>query len=163
MSHFAIFLASTQMMLVMLGCESGDGETEPGQQADAVGAAAIAVDSSALSAADIARVVVTVSGDGISPDIVALLTESPEDQWSGTIADIPAGTDRTFVAEAFDSSDTLIYSGTVSGVTILDGGVTAVTILIQQVDPLNPFANAVPVITAFVTPLSWWIPVGTWR
>jgi hypothetical protein len=119
------------------------------------GAAAVRVNASALSAADIAEVVVTVSGDGISPDIVVVLAEGPEDQWSGIIEDIPAGADRTFRAEAFDSAGALIYVGTATEVTIEDGATTSVTIYLQEADPPPPFANAVPVITSFtVSPMA---------
>ena len=109
--------------------------TEP--EPEGSGSAVVDVQISALSAADVARLVVTVTGEGISPTIVAELPEGPDDVWSGTIEGIPAGTDRTFTAEAFNPSDELIYAGSATGVTIENSVTTSVTIYLQQVDPIS--------------------------
>ena len=113
------------------------------------GAMAVKVSGAALSAADIARVTVTVSGDGISPDITAEMVESPDNHWSGLIDDIPAGEGRRFVAEAFDEEDNIVYSGVLEDVVIESGVTAQVTIFLQQTEPPEPFDNAVPLITSF--------------
>lgn len=129
-----------------LGCDNPK-PSEP----EGAGSAVI----NALSSADISRVVVTVSGDGISPDIVVELSENPPDSWQGLIEDIPVGTQRIFTAEAYDDTDALIYSGQATGITIVGGVTISVTIPLQEVDPPPPFGNAVPIITSFVvSPLS---------
>ena len=127
------------------GCD-GTAHPEPGSG----GSAQIAIRTSAVAAADIVRIVVTVSGNGISPDIVMELLDQPGDIWDGLINNIPEGVDRTITAQAYDSADTLIYSGAVTGVTIEGNETTFVTIQLQQVDPPTPFGNAVPIITSFV-------------
>ena len=55
-----------------------------------------------LSASDVPRVKVTASASDMSP-LVAELARS-DGSWSGLINNIPSGTNRSFLAEAFDSS-----------------------------------------------------------
>ncbi len=114
------------------------------------GSVVIGVQGAALSLDDIVRLTVTVSGPSINPNIVSELIEDPANSWSGTIDNIPAGDNRTFLAEAFDASDTLVYSGSAENVTIADGVTTQVNIYLQQVDPPEPFANAVPKFDSLV-------------
>ncbi len=127
--------------LAMSGC---------GEQSDGSGSASISIKSQALSTADIDHVTVTVSGPNITPNIVATLSGDPGSGWSGLIEDIPAGDNRTFLAEAFDSGDVLLYSGSAPTVTITDGGTAVVLIFLQQVDPPDPFENSVPRFTSLV-------------
>ncbi|MCP4605865.1 MAG: hypothetical protein GY847_36015 [Proteobacteria bacterium] len=123
------------MVFVLSGCLDTNG----------YGSATLGVDVSALSVDDISAIQVTVSGAHISPDIVSDLTKDPvTGDWSGVIDDIPAGDGRTFLAEASNASAQVIYSGSVTGVTITDGEQSVVTIFLQQVTPPDPFINSVP-------------------
>jgi hypothetical protein len=129
--------------LVVCGCAPETGNEE-------FGSAAIGVKVSALSADDVTSIQVTVSGPNISPDIVADLTQDPgTGDWSGVIDNIPAGDDRTFLAEAYDGA-ALIYQGPVTGVTVTDGQQVDVTIFLQQSTPPDPFVNTVPIFESLV-------------
>ncbi|HEX5749567.1 MAG TPA: hypothetical protein VFZ09_25280 [Archangium sp.] len=124
------------------------GEKEP-----VVGEASLGISAQALSANDISRVTVTVSGSGISPDISRNLFKT-SGQWGGTLGGIPVGSDRTFKAQAYDSSNVLLYEGQVTGVTITQGSTAAVFILLQQKTAPNPFSNNAPRISALVASAS---------
>ena len=120
-------------------------ETQP----DDTGSASLGVSMQALSADDVDNVTITVSGDNINPDIVRNLHFS-QGQWKGIIGGIPAGTDRTFFAQAFDSQDALIYEGEVTGVEIIQGGKASVIILLQQKNAPDPFENTAPTIDSIL-------------
>lgn len=115
----------------------------------ATGEASLGVSAQELSANDISRVTVTVSGSGISPDISRNLFKT-SGQWSGTLGGIPVGTDRTFLAQAYDASDTLLYEGQVTGVSITQGVTAAVFILLQQKTAPTPFRNSAPRVSSLV-------------
>ncbi|MBM7116094.1 kelch repeat-containing protein [Archangium primigenium] len=70
--------------------------------------------------------------------------------WSGTIGNIPAGYNRSFLAQAFDSSGTKLFEGSVSDITIYASKMTAVAIILQQFGPPPPFQNEAPVIDSLV-------------
>jgi YVTN family beta-propeller protein len=103
----------------------------------------------ALSSDDVTSATVTISGPGISPALVAPLARQG-DQWAGLILKIPVGTDRTFVAEAFDASGRAIYRGQATGVTITRGSTVVVAITAQQIDAPPTSHNAAPIIDAVV-------------
>ena len=123
---------------LLYGCGDTGGDT---------GEANIGVSTQALSKADVASVKITVSGDNISPDIVHNLNKTGG-QWKGVINHIPVGTNRTFLAQAYNSSSALIYAGSATGVTITKGTPVTVVILLQQSNPPTPFANKAPSISA---------------
>ncbi|MFP2911375.1 hypothetical protein ACLESD_41390 [Pyxidicoccus sp. 3LFB2] len=102
----------------------------------------------ALSASDVARVELTVSGAGM-PTRTELLSKTGG-QWGGVVGQLQAGGDRTFSAQAFDAGNTVRYAGQVTGVTITADQTTAVTLLLQEVNSPPAFENAVPVITSLV-------------
>lgn len=120
-----------------------------GEPAEAVGEASLGVSAQALTANDISRVTVTVSGSGISPNISRNLFKT-SGQWSGTLGGIPVGSDRTFLAQAYNSSNTLLYEGQVTGVTISQSSTAAVFILLQQKTAPSPFNNSAPRISSLV-------------
>jgi cysteine-rich repeat protein len=99
-----------------------------------------------LSTSDIAEVRVTVTAADMSPRTMTL--ERTGSTWSGTLHEIPAGTQRTFTAEALDSSGTRLYAGQATHVTILAEQTTVVSITLQQVQPPPAFENAAPLITS---------------
>ena len=112
---------------------------------DVPGSAEIRVATRPLSASDVARVTVTISGAQISPDIIHDLDNSGG-QWGGLIDQIPAGNDLTFYAAAHDASETLIYEDTLTGVTVSPVQPVVVLMTLQQKIPPTPFVNTSPVI-----------------
>jgi hypothetical protein len=110
------------------------------------GSADIAVSAQALSTSDVARVSLTVSATDISPSLVTNL-QSTGGQWRAVLGAIPAGANRTFLAQAFDSSNTKVYEGQASGVTITSNATAAVVIVLQQTTAPTPFVNSAPKIT----------------
>ncbi|WP_375768525.1 kelch-like protein [Archangium gephyra] len=102
----------------------------------------------ALSAGDVTRVKVTVSAFDMSPLVADLAPSSGS--WGGLISGIPAGTNRSFLAEAFDASGTLRFQGRVSDVSISPNQTTAVAITLQQTPPPTPYDNETPLIDSVV-------------
>jgi hypothetical protein len=70
--------------------------------------------------------------------------------WGGVISNIPAGLNRSFLAEAFDASGTLLFQGQTSGVAISPNQTTAVAITLQEVASVPPYANEAPLIDSLV-------------
>ncbi len=104
----------------------------------------------ALATGGITEVRVTASAADMASQTVSLTVA--DGVWSGTLQ-LPAGSGRTFSAEALDASGVRRYAGQVSGVTILSGQTTVVSITLQPLNPPPPFQNAAPSITAVtVTP-----------
>lgn len=102
----------------------------------------------ALSASDITRVTVTLSASDMSPIVVDLARSNGT--WGGLIGNIPAGTNRSFVADAFDASGTKRFQGQTSGVTIIAGQTTAVALTLQELSPPPPYSNEAPLIDSVV-------------
>jgi hypothetical protein len=99
-----------------------------------------------ITAAEVAEVQVTVSASDMPSRTEKLLKTN--NQWSGTLGKLPAGTNRTITAEAFDAGGTRLYAGSVTGVTIAARQTTVVSITLQEVNPPQPFENAAPVVAA---------------
>lgn len=114
----------------------------------ASGAAGVTLSlSSALAAAAVAtRVVVTVSGPGITTPLSATLIRTATG-YEGTIDAIPAGSGRTFDALLYDAAGVVTFSGQATGVTIDAGKTAMVQLLLQQLTP-NDFANVAPFLTS---------------
>jgi hypothetical protein len=102
----------------------------------------------ALSSNDVTRVKVTVSAADMPSRIVELAKSNGS--WGGLIGNLPAGSNRAFLAEAFDSSGTLRFQGQTAGVTITANQTTAVAVTLQQVPPPPPYDNEAPVIGSLV-------------
>ncbi|MFY0522419.1 hypothetical protein ACN28I_04110 [Archangium gephyra] len=82
---------------------------------------------------DISRVTVTVSGpDMASRSADLVLTDGT---WGGLVGEIPAGADRTFLAQAFTSSDTPRYEGRAENVDVLAHTTGLVSITLQEAHP----------------------------
>ena len=116
-----------------------------------MGSASLGVATQALSTSNVQRVTITISGANISPNIVQELVKVGN-QWKGIIGKIPAGSGRTFLAQAYDNTagGNLIYEGTTTNVTITKNQTTTAVILLQQKTAPDPFSNAVPVINSLV-------------
>ncbi|NRD55270.1 Kelch repeat-containing protein [Corallococcus exiguus] len=95
-------------------------------------------------ASGITRVVVTSGGAAIPSVSVELAPTNGV--WGGIIGNIPAGADRTFLAQAFDAGGALRFEGFASGISILADQTTLVAITLQQIDPPPPFENEAPII-----------------
>lgn len=109
--------------------------------------ASISISKSALRASSIARIQVSVSGPGIATPMQSALSQI-NSQWLGDIKRIPAGSDRRFVAVAYDENDNALFEGMAEGVELLAGKTAGVMITLQQKMPPNPFHNTVPTIDA---------------
>jgi hypothetical protein len=96
----------------------------------------------------VTRVTVVASASDFSP--ISLDLSSTGGTWSGTLGDIPAGSLRSFRAQAFDDASTLLFEGSVSGITITADETTLVAILLQEVNPPPPFQNEAPIIGSLV-------------
>lgn len=142
--------------ILALGMANCAPPTDDGLQ----GQAAITVSKNAIKALDIQRVEIVITGENISAAIVDTLTET-DGRWKGTIANIPVGADRTFEAVAYDSSNQVSFRGKAQGVSIQGGQTTSVLIMLQQVNPPEPFDNTVPFIDALVANPSTLAPGGT--
>lgn len=117
------------------------------------GGVSVGVSAQALSGADVTKITVTISGAGITPDIVQDLVQS-NGQWGGIIGGVPAGSNRTVLADAYDAADTKIYSGQVTGVTVTSGVTAAVIIVLQDQTAPDPFTNSAPRITGLLASAS---------
>jgi N-acetylneuraminic acid mutarotase len=136
-----LYLTTTLLALV-----AGCGAPSP-QEEDTTGLAQLfGTTAQAITAADVTSVRITVSAADMPARTAELVKTT--NQWSGLIGKLPAGTGRTFSAEAFNSSGTKLYAGSATGVTILARQTTAVSITLQEVSPAAPFANAAPVISS---------------
>lgn len=113
----------------------------------------------AASASEVTRVVVTITAPDM-PGRTEALTKT-EGLWSGTLSYLPAGTGRTFTAEAFDASGTRLFQGQATGVTLLAGETTVVTLTLQQVNPPALFDNSVPCIDSLIASSNTVTPGGT--
>jgi N-acetylneuraminic acid mutarotase len=133
---------TTTLLALVAGC----GAPSP-QEEDTTGSVQLfGTTAQALSSADVTSVRVTVSAADMPARIAELVKSN--NQWSGLIGKLPAGTGRTFSAEAFSGSGARLYAGSATNVTILARQTTAVSITLQEINPAAPFANAAPVISS---------------
>jgi hypothetical protein len=148
--RWARWLATTVWLVVALGCGSRPA-TGSAQLFGSI--------QQAASAADITRVVVTVSAPDISTRSEELVKTGGG--WGGIIGEIPEGSSRTFSAEAFDASGTKRLAGQVSGVTITAGQTTVVALTLLEVNPPAPFDNTVPCIDSLTASAGAVVPGGS--
>ena len=149
-----LYLTATLLALV-----AGCGAPSP-QEEDTTGSAQLfGTTAQALSSADVSLVRVTVSAADM-PSRTAELVKT-HNQWSGLLGKLPAGTGRTFSAEAFNSSGARLYAGEATGVTLLARQTTTVSITLQEVSPAAPFTNAAPVISSLSAAPGTVEPSGT--
>ena len=143
---FSLVLFALPMSATLVaGCASQDTAGDIANTGDAN----VGVATQAASTADVTKVTLTVSGPGIPTAIVKDL-KFVNGQWAGKLSGIPVGSDRVFLAEAYDATNTILYTGGASGVTITKGETTSVALVLQQKTPPNPFANGAPQISSLV-------------
>nr|WP_257461007.1 kelch repeat-containing protein [Archangium lipolyticum] len=126
-------------MVLLASCTASSSDT---------GSAQFAVSMRQALDSNVSRVSVTSRADGI-PSVTVELAPT-NGVWGGVIGNIPAGANRSFIAQAFDSSDTLVFEGAVSGVTISAGQATLVAITLQQINEPLPFENEAPLIESLI-------------
>ncbi|MDC0707682.1 kelch repeat-containing protein [Stigmatella sp. ncwal1] len=102
----------------------------------------------ALSASDVSRVVLTVSAADM--DSLSVEMASSNGSWGGLVGNIPSGSNRFFLAEAFDSSGALRFQGQSPGVSISPDQTTAVALTVQTVSPSPAYANEAPLLDSLV-------------
>ncbi|HZH76708.1 MAG TPA: kelch repeat-containing protein [Archangium sp.] len=128
------------VLVLLAGCEP-----TPPTTVAATGSMRLAIST---PPSDVSRVTVTVAGadmDTMSTDLV--LTNGA---WGGVLGNIPAGTNRTFLAQAFSSSNTLRYDGSAQGVTIVAGATGLVTLTLRELSSPPPFTNEAPILDSLV-------------
>ncbi|NOK16163.1 RCC1 domain-containing protein [Corallococcus carmarthensis] len=143
-SRSGLALLALGLVLALTGC--GGAQAPEDQEGSAQ---AVVTMPQALSASDVSRVELTLSGAGMTTRTEALVKSGG--QWRSVLGQLPAGTGRTFSAKAFDSSNTERYAGQATPVTILANQTTAVTLLLQEVNAPPPFENVAPRILSLVT------------
>ncbi|WP_147446540.1 Ig-like domain-containing protein [Corallococcus sp. CA047B] len=144
-----LFCLAVGLMVALAGCVSED----------ASGSAQVVVTlPQGLSASDVVRVELTVSGEGMTARTDALVKTGA--QWGGVLGKLPEGEGRTFHGEAFDAQGARRYEGEATGVRIFTGETTAVALVLQEVNAPAPFENTAPVITSLVASPSTVGPEG---
>ncbi|RYZ43260.1 MAG: kelch-like protein [Myxococcaceae bacterium] len=141
-SRSGLAVLALSLVLALAGCGRAQQEAQEGS------AQAVVTLPQGLSASDVTRVELTVSGAGMTTRTDALVKTGG--QWGGVLGQLPAGTGRTFSAQAFDASNTVRYAGQVTPVTIQAHQTSAVTLLLQEVNAPPPFDNAAPRILSLV-------------
>ena len=133
-----ILLLTLGVGLTMSGCSQQS--TDEGH-----GSASVA----ALTSSEVDRVEITVDGTSFAATLARDLESGNFEPV--VISDIPIGS-YTFRAQAYDDDvvpAVLLYEGTAPA-TITEAVQTAVTILLQQVPPADPFDNTVPIFQSLV-------------
>ncbi|NOJ96081.1 PKD domain-containing protein, partial [Corallococcus coralloides] len=133
-----LLCVALSFIALLSGCSS---ETRP----VATGRVQVSALAQNLASSDVTRVELVISGPGMTALNATL--EHSGSQWTGVIGNIPAGTDRTFTAQAFGPSGPALYEGQATGVTIEAGQTAAVVLLLQQRTAPTPFENSTPRIT----------------
>lgn len=136
----------TALLIAVAGC--GSGGSTANSETGAISAnlvwsstgAKAAAKTLALTPAGVTNVRLTVSGAGISPDIIANFSATEGTAGSGTVNGIPAGTGRTLKAEAMDSNGIIRFIGTVTGIpvtanSVTDAGTVAMTAPVTTATP----------------------------
>ncbi|RKH37396.1 Kelch repeat-containing protein [Corallococcus sicarius] len=131
---------------------AGCSDASPG-----AGSARFAVSMPQALASNISRVSVTSSASGI-PSVTVDLAPT-HGVWGGIIGNIPAGANRSFRAQAFDASGSVLFAGSASRITIAENQTSLVAITLQQVNPPPPFGNEAPLIDSLVVS-STTVPAG---
>jgi hypothetical protein len=127
-------------LAMLAGCAPSPSDT---------GSAQFAVSVPQALSASISRVSVTASAADFPSFSVDLA--SSNGSWGGLLGSLPAGSNRSFQAQAFDSSGTRLYEGSATGVSISANQTVLVAITLQQVNAPPPFQNAAPIIDSLTS------------
>jgi acyl-CoA thioesterase FadM len=116
--------------------------------------------SQTLAPTDVRGVRVEVRGPGIVTPLTTELTQVGG-LWQGTVANIPAGTDRIIDGFAYDAASVVLYKGSTSSITIAADATASVNLVLQPVNPPVPYENEAPVIESLVVSANQVRPGGT--
>jgi len=116
--------------------------------------------SQALSPADVRGVRVEVRGPGIVSPLTTELTQVGG-VWQGTVANIPAGTDRVIEGFAYNAASVVLYKGSTSAITIAADATASVHLMLQPVNPPVPYENEAPVLDSLVVSANRVAPGGS--
>ena len=117
-------LALVFLSLVLSAC----GSAEPGKTSSSAassvsssqpGGIQLSIRNRAISQEIVGSALALVTGDDFAPITNTLTLDYAHNTLSGLITGIPSGTNRTLTINLFNSSNTLVGSGTSSGITIL--------------------------------------------
>ncbi|WNG48106.1 kelch-like protein [Archangium minus] len=143
------------VLAVLAGC----GSPPPSSGPAPTGAMRLTVQAPTAVPSDVSRVTVTVSGaDMASQSTDLVLTDGV---WGGVMGDIPAGSKRTFLAQAFTAASVLRYEGRAEDVTVTAGSTGLVSLTLQEVSGAPPFTNEAPVLDSLVANPLTVVPGGT--
>jgi hypothetical protein len=148
MKNSSLSLLLALGLALLTGCSPAPAHT---------GSVQFAVSVPQALSASISRVSVTVSAADF-PSVSAELAFS-NDAWGGLLGNLPAGPNRSFLAQAFDASGTRLYEGSASGVSISAHQTSLVAITLQQVQAPG-FQNEAPIIDS-LTASSTSVTVGS--
>jgi hypothetical protein len=109
------------------------------------GGLTIQASAKALSIYDIRSATATISGPGIARPIVVPLG-ARGGTWQANVVGIPAGTGRSISVTARSQAGVSLFHGQAADVTIHPGETAFVNIVLFEVEPLPPYANAAPTI-----------------
>lgn len=140
--------------VTLVGC--GTSSTEPLETGDVTFLGSV---PQALAGDEVARVTVTLTASGV-PTTTTVLALA-DGAWSGTLYQVPVGTNRTFTAEAFGADGSLRYRGQATGVAITAGATAVVAITLQSLQAGGTFDNTTPIIDSLVASASTVLPGGT--
>ncbi|MCP4130732.1 MAG: hypothetical protein GY754_07100 [bacterium] len=147
--HAAIFL---MIFTILTIASCGNNQNGDGANVPLTGSGTLfAVIPDSLNESQVTRVTITVTGLD-SPITRDLTYNSGTSRWEGTVDAIPIGTNRIFTADAYDASDTHLYTGQVTGITVSSLNSLAVHIILGPVTPPDNFENHVPVIQSVYYP-----------
>lgn len=141
-------------LLCLLGCEP-----VPPQQTPRTGSVELTLRGPLAAPGDITRVTVTVSAADMAARTIDLAPT--QGAWGGVLGDLPTGTGRTFLAQAFTTASTPRYEGRAEDVTVTAGTTGRVSLWLQDVSAPPPFTNESPIIDSLVANPSAVAPGGT--
>jgi N-acetylneuraminic acid mutarotase len=137
---------STVLPLVLALLASCDSPPPP--TPSSTGTVRLAASTPTAAPGDVARVTVTVSGPGMTSRSTNLVLT--DGAWGGVFGDIPAGTGRTFLAQAFNASNVARYEGRADNVTVTAGATGLVSLTLLDTSAPPPFTNEAPVVDALL-------------
>ncbi|MFP2912607.1 PKD domain-containing protein, partial [Pyxidicoccus sp. 3LFB2] len=148
------------LVAVALAAPVGCGAPPPSEEVPTSGSVQFAGSiPQALAGDDVTRVTVTLTATGVPASTTTLTLANGS--WSGALYQVPAGTQRTFTAEAFNAEGALRYRGQATGVTIVAGETAVVAITLQSINTTPAFDNTVPCIDSLVASASTVLPGGS--
>ncbi|MCP4129911.1 MAG: hypothetical protein GY754_02735 [bacterium] len=131
------------------GNNAPDSLSQPDGSGKSFGKFSVSPPPDTLDGGQVTKVTISISGALIvTPITQDLVYNTTSGKWEGTISGIPVGVDRVFTADAYDNTNTRIFTGETGGVTVSPGSNVIVAIILQPVAPPVNYENHVPVINS---------------